>query len=91
MGPRRYSHHDLAAVQALILRFSPVSEWSHTLVCSHSSPVLRVLCKKRDNVSVIFCRKSFGILVLLGYDVTAFTPAAYLRSRLLRPSMEISS
>jgi len=35
--------------------------------------------------------KVFGILVLLGYDITACTPAAYLRSRLLRPFMEISS
>ena len=55
------------------------------------SPVLRILCKKRDNFSVSFSEKAFGILVLLGYDITAFTPAAYLRSRLLRPSMEISS
>ena len=28
----------------------------------------------------------FGLLVLLGYDITALTPAAYLRSSLLRPS-----
>ena len=35
--------------------------------------------------------KVFGQLVLLGFDVTAFTPAAYQRSGLLRPLMEISS
>ena len=33
--------------------------------------------------------KAFGQLVQLGFDVTAFTPAAYRRPRLGRPSMEI--
>jgi hypothetical protein len=33
--------------------------------------------------------KFLGQLVLLGYDITAFTPAAYLRSSLLRPLNEI--
>jgi hypothetical protein len=35
--------------------------------------------------------KVFGQLVLLGFDITAFTPAAYQRSSLLRPLNEISS
>ena len=35
--------------------------------------------------------ESFGLLVLLGYDVTTFTPVTYQRSSLLRPSMEVSS
>ena len=30
--------------------------------------------------------EAFGILVLLGFVITDFTPAAYLRSSLLRPS-----
>ena len=68
-----------------------IPDWSDRTFIRRSSPVLRNLCKKRDNVGVFFSEKVFGILVLLGYDVTAFTPAAYLRSRLLRPSMEISS
>ena len=29
--------------------------------------------------------KSFGQLVLLGYDITAFTPVAYQRCSLQRP------
>ena len=33
--------------------------------------------------------KALGQLVQLGYDVAAFTPAAYRRPRLGRPSMEI--
>ena len=33
--------------------------------------------------------QSFGQLVVLGFDVTVFTPAPYLRRRLQRPSKEI--
>ena len=32
--------------------------------------------------------ESFGQLVLLGFDIAVFTPAAYQRRRLQRPSME---
>ena len=35
--------------------------------------------------------KSFGQLVLLGYDITAFTPVAYQRRHLQRPLKEVSS
>ena len=35
--------------------------------------------------------KAFGQLVVLGFDVAVFTPAAYQRPRLGRPSMELSS
>ena len=35
--------------------------------------------------------ESLGQLVLLGFDIAVFTPAAYLRRRLQRPSMEFSS
>ena len=35
--------------------------------------------------------KAFGQLVQLGFDVAVFTPAAYRRPRLGRPSMEPSS
>ena len=38
-----------------------------------------------------YIEESLGQLVLLGFDVTVFTPAAYLRRRLQRPSMEFSS
>ena len=34
-------------------------------------------------------KEKFGQLVLLGFDVTAFTPAAYQRRSLQRPSKEI--
>ena len=37
----------------------------------------------------IACKENFGQLVLLGFDVTAFTPAAYQRPSLERPSKEI--
>ena len=35
--------------------------------------------------------EAFGLLVPLGFDIAAFTPAAYQRGSLPRPSMEISS
>ena len=35
--------------------------------------------------------KVFGQLVVLGFDVTVFTPAPYQRRSLRRPSMESSS
>ena len=35
--------------------------------------------------------KAFGQLVLLGFAITDFTPAAYRRRRLRRPCMEILS
>ena len=42
-------------------------------------------CGKPEN------RKAFGQLVLLGFAITDFTPAAYRRRRLRRPCMEILS
>ena len=38
-----------------------------------------------------FHRKVHGLLVLLGFDIAAFTPATYQRSSLLRPLRDISS
>ena len=38
-----------------------------------------------------YVEESLGQLVLLGFDIAVFTPAAYLRRRLQRPSMEFSS
>ena len=35
--------------------------------------------------------KPIGLLVLLGFDITAFTPTAYRRGSLPRPSREVSS
>jgi len=33
--------------------------------------------------------ESLGLLVMLGFDVTVFTPASYQRRSLRRPSREI--
>ena len=35
--------------------------------------------------------ESLGLLVLLGFDIAALTPVAYLRRSLQRPSKDISS
>ena len=36
-------------------------------------------------------RKDFGLLVLLGFDITAFTPVTYQGRNLQPPYKEISS
>ena len=36
-------------------------------------------------------QQAYGLLVLLGYDIAAFTPVAYQRGHLPRPFKEISS
>ena len=41
--------------------------------------------KQTQNKPITRSKKSFGQLVLLGYDVTTFTPAAYQRRSLQRP------
>jgi len=35
--------------------------------------------------------ESFGLLVLLSFGLSTFTPVAYQRSHLLRPYKEVSS
>ena len=40
-----------------------------------------LLLMRRDH-ALFLSRKTFGRLVLLGFDVAVFTPAAYLRHRL---------
>ena len=51
--------------------------------------------EKHKSLCIIFQlslrEKAFGLLVLLGFDITAFTPAAYQRGSLPRPYIEISS
>ena len=42
-------------------------------------------------ISTLSGHKSFGLLVLLGFDIAVFTPAAYQRLRLRRPSVDILS
>ena len=45
----------------------------------------------KSTVPLSVVEESFGQLVLLGYDVTTFTPVTYQRGSLPRPSMEVSS
>ena len=41
--------------------------------------------------NIFYPLEAFGLLVQVDFDITAFTSPAYLRSSLLRPSVEISS
>ena len=52
---------------------------------------LFVLVFRRNRAALFFTRKALGGLVPLGFAVAGFTPAAYLRRRLRRPSAEILS
>ena len=44
-----------------------------------------------DKLNYLSNSEANGLLVLLGFDITVFTPAAYQRHNLWRPLMEISS
>ena len=48
---------------------------------SHTLPSQLKLCAMLN--------ESLGLLVMLGFDVTVFTPASYQRRSLRRPSREI--
>jgi hypothetical protein len=50
----------------------------------NSELLKRIYIQKNKN-------KVYGLLVLLGFDVTTFTPITYQRSHLLRPLKETSS
>ena len=47
------------------------------------------LSSKHTVETMSFREKVFGQLVMLGFDVTVFTPASYQRRSLQRPSKEI--
>ena len=53
-------------------------------------PVSKMTCF-RDDKRALSKESAFGRLVQLGFDITAFTPTAYLRSSLLRPFREVLS
>ena len=53
--------------------------------------VVLLSCRPTIQLKVWTWKKVFGQLVVLGFDVTVFTPAPYQRRSLQRPSMEFSS
>ena len=60
----------------------------------HTRTDARTKNPENDSITVESMRlaaKAFGQLVVLGFDVTVFTPAPYQRRSLQRPSMEPSS
>jgi hypothetical protein len=62
------------------------AEKTHSFCCFDGGDVTG---KITSPLSVV--EESFGQLVLLGYDVTTFTPVTYQRGSLPRPSKEVSS
>ena len=73
MEPRHYSHLNIVDRQ-------PQND---LLILPLSLDSLELLSQ------VLLHKEKFGQLVLLGFDVTTFTPAAYQRRSLQRPSKEI--
>jgi hypothetical protein len=51
----------------------------------------RLSCPRPCEAPEDGCTKLYGLLVPLGYDITAFTPMAYQRGSLPRSFKEISS
>ena len=65
--------------------FSCVKAWLRGFVPA-AAVLPRCLGATRSLGGVAFARKASGILVLLGWDIAALTPATYLRRSLQRPS-----
>ena len=61
----------------------------------HSSLKIDIMKNKKlkelSNTRAYLLRKPIGQLVLLGFDITAFTPVTYQRGHLPRPSRDILS
>ena len=57
----------------------------------HYTELLRFRKNAANTSESIASKEALGQLVVLGFDVTVFTPAPYQRRRLQRPSMEFSS
>ena len=96
MEPRRYSHlkvYRLTYVSAV--RVDMIGRKARGECCAAVRPGAEAdALMMNDHMRTAgslqgLHRKPFGQLVQLGYDVTAFTPAAYRRPRLGRPSREI--
>ena len=80
--PRRCNHRNLSA--RLLPRMGLTYSWKKKSPQPHSLRTFPALLFPSH-------RESFGQLVPLGFDIAAFTPAAYRRRRLQRPSNEASS
>ena len=79
MEPPRYSHLKLFVSYSLIL----------IIAAGKSFPLFSVgECFKKQ--SILFM-KAYGLLVLLGFDISTFTPATYQRGLLPQPLKEVSS
>ena len=76
MGPRRNNHLSKGVTSyTQELLATTIIYSSHSLTAENTSPDA----------------EAFGQLVQLGFDVAVFTPAAYQRRSLRRPSVEPSS
>ena len=75
MGPRRYSHRSIG--------LGKDNSDSQTQLRFSQRKSLRYSCAF---LGLSFPEKDFGLLVRVGFAITDFTPPAYLRRSLQRPS-----
>ena len=85
MGPRRYNRLNMSRRVILSLRHFGIPTYRH-YDCAPLKGDMIGSKSLTGQLKAYFEQKDFGQLVQLGYDVTAFTPAAYQRPRLGRPS-----
>ena len=83
MDPPRY--------RRLVFPLSPFGVY-HEYILKASKFLSRILFRITPVcLAALLLRKAFGKLVLLGFAIADFTPAAYLRRSLRRPYLEILS
>ena len=60
-------------------------------VTVHFQAIPRYLITPTQGVQKYHMEEDVGLLVQVGFDITAFTPPAYQRGSLPRPSKDVSS
>ena len=81
MDPQRYNHLNVFLFSFFIscfsFRFLPLD---NSVLSDQVQNTFAFLTYQTH--IILFTRESLGLLVLLGFDITALTPVAYLRHRL---------
>ena len=88
MDPHRYNHHSIFLRKdnsELISRLSCCVPLVISWLTSLTSITLCLTLVSRSAIEEL-TEEDVGLLVPLGFDITAFTPAAYQRGSLPRPS-----
>ena len=80
MDPQRYNHLNVFLFSFLSLSFLSIFAAGQLRSVRSVQNTFAFLTYQTH--IILFTRESLGLLVLLGFDITALTPVAYLRHRL---------